>query len=155
MSRRSNKGDGALGLGCVAVVFLFGPIWFVAAQLHIDLGVATLVGLAFWIVVGLWLFLKVDARNMRLRGEAYALLAARRAPFARSPIRPGLRFAVLNRDQFTCQYCGRRNGEPGVRLHVDHRVPVAKGGDNSMSNLVTACEECNLGKSNSSIRETP
>ena len=24
-----------------------------------------------------------------------------------------------------------------------------------MSNLVTACEECNLGKSNSSIREAP
>lgn len=52
---------------------------------------------------------------------------------------------VLYRDSFTCQYCGR--SAPDVVLHVDHVIPVSKGGTNSMANLVTACEECNLGKS--------
>jgi len=31
-------------------------------------------------------------------------------------------------------------------LHVDHVVPLALGGVDAVSNLVSACEECNLGK---------
>lgn len=54
------------------------------------------------------------------------------------------RFRVLERDGFTCQYCGAK--APNVELHVDHIVPVAKGGTNDESNLVTACAVCNLGK---------
>lgn len=54
------------------------------------------------------------------------------------------RFTVLNRDNFTCQYCGRC--APEVRLHVDHIHPKSKGGDNSLENLITACEDCNMGK---------
>lgn len=56
------------------------------------------------------------------------------------------RFAALFRDNFTCQYCGRK--PPEVILHIDHRVPFSLGGDNSLDNLLTACSECNLGKSN-------
>ncbi|MBK8464711.1 MAG: HNH endonuclease [Chloracidobacterium sp.] len=57
-----------------------------------------------------------------------------------------LRFAVLFRDGFTCQYCGRK--PPEVSLHIDHRNPVSLGGEHSMENLLAACSECNLGKSN-------
>jgi 5-methylcytosine-specific restriction endonuclease McrA len=55
-----------------------------------------------------------------------------------------LRMRVFMRDDFTCQYCGRR--APDVELHADHRLPVALGGDNSYANLATACRDCNLGK---------
>ena len=34
----------------------------------------------------------------------------------------------------------------GVRLHVDHVVPVSKGGQDKMDTLVIACGECHLGK---------
>lgn len=54
------------------------------------------------------------------------------------------RFDVFKRDVFTCQYCGAH--PPGVLLHVDHILAVAKGGTNAIDNLVTACEPCNLGK---------
>lgn len=54
------------------------------------------------------------------------------------------RFEVFKRDNFTCQYCGRT--PPAVVLHVDHIVPVSKGGDNDQLNLTTACSDCNLGK---------
>lgn len=57
-----------------------------------------------------------------------------------------LRFEVLKRDGFMCHYCGRR--APEVVLHVDHIVPESEGGEDTLENLVTACEECNLGKSN-------
>ena len=55
-----------------------------------------------------------------------------------------LRFEILKRDSFTCQYCGRK--APNVILHVDHIIPVSKGGTNIKTNLVTACQDCNLGK---------
>jgi 5-methylcytosine-specific restriction endonuclease McrA len=56
------------------------------------------------------------------------------------------RFAVLMRDDYTCQYCGR--SAPDVELHVDHRVPLSRGGSDAVANLATACIDCNLGKSN-------
>lgn len=55
-----------------------------------------------------------------------------------------LRFEVFKRDKFTCQYCGK--AAPDVLLHADHIEPKSKGGKNTILNLITACEACNLGK---------
>tara|TARA_R110000824_G_scaffold4128_1_gene19602 strand:- start:834 stop:1256 length:423 start_codon:yes stop_codon:yes gene_type:complete len=65
-----------------------------------------------------------------------------------------LRFQILIRDNFTCQYCGVNKEEDGVKLEVDHIVPVSKGGTNNKSNLTTACFKCNRGKSNKVIPDT-
>ena len=62
----------------------------------------------------------------------------------RKPISKKLRFEVFKRDSFTCQYCGK--SAPDVVLHVDHIKPVKEGGTNDITNLVTACADCNLGK---------
>lgn len=56
-----------------------------------------------------------------------------------------LRFEVLKRDNHACRYCGET--APTVKLTVDHVVPVALGGADDPSNLVTACQPCNAGKS--------
>lgn len=56
-----------------------------------------------------------------------------------------LRFEVLRRDGYTCRYCGGKS--PDVTLTVDHVVPVTLGGDDDPRNLVTACADCNAGKS--------
>lgn len=64
---------------------------------------------------------------------------------SRKQISAGVRFAVLRRDNFTCQYCGAK--APDVELHVDHIHPLCHGGTNDMVNLITACKDCNLGKS--------
>lgn len=55
------------------------------------------------------------------------------------------RWRVLQRDSFTCRYCGR--AAPDVILEVDHIEPRARGGSNHEANLITACWECNQGKS--------
>lgn len=54
------------------------------------------------------------------------------------------RWLIFRRDKYTCQYCGAK--APDAKLHVDHRVPVSKGGDSQDDNLVTACAKCNQGK---------
>lgn len=63
-----------------------------------------------------------------------------------------LRYEILRRDNHTCRYCGRT--APNVPLRVDHVIPVALGGTDDPTNLVTACEPCNSGKT-SSVPDSP
>lgn len=63
-----------------------------------------------------------------------------------------IRIKVLARDKFKCVYCGRSPAiNAGTLLHIDHIVPFSLGGTNTLDNLQTLCEECNLGKSNNSL----
>lgn len=59
-------------------------------------------------------------------------------------IKPSVRFSILERDRFSCRYCGVSSSE--AVLQVDHVVPLSVGGSNDADNLVTACLECNSGK---------
>lgn len=63
---------------------------------------------------------------------------------SRTAIPKRVRYAVLERDGYRCRYCGAEAAD--AKLHVDHRMPVARGGTNDFANLVTACADCNLGK---------
>ena len=57
-----------------------------------------------------------------------------------------MRYDVLKRDDFKCQKCGI-SAKDGAKLHVDHIIPVSKGGITTLSNLQILCDRCNLGKS--------
>lgn len=59
----------------------------------------------------------------------------------------GMRHEVFKRDNYTCVECGARK-EDGATLHIDHKIPVSKGGTDELSNLQTLCSDCNLNKSN-------
>jgi 5-methylcytosine-specific restriction endonuclease McrA len=54
------------------------------------------------------------------------------------------RKAVLARDAYTCQYCGREQHG----LTVDHVVPRSRGGTSAWENIVAACAPCNRKKGN-------
>ena len=62
----------------------------------------------------------------------------------RKSISKSVRFSIFSRDGFTCKYCGRQSDE--VKLVIDHIDPVANGGTNDETNLITSCESCNQGK---------
>ncbi len=53
-----------------------------------------------------------------------------------------IRRLVLKRDGYRCRYCGIKVIKP----HLDHILPVSRGGKNTMANLVTTCARCNLTK---------
>lgn len=55
------------------------------------------------------------------------------------------RFYLLKKFRFTCFYCGRKS--PEAELQIDHIIPRARGGTDAEENLVVACRECNIGKS--------
>jgi hypothetical protein len=136
-----------LGVGVLAVLWVVSVIaagirW---ADNNLDLVLAAAAAVVA-IAVGITLSVR------RAIGASDRPASAPRKPLAtsREPIPAGLRFAVLRRDGFRCAYCGRGQDD-GVQLHIDHLVPVARGGRNELENLVTACATCNLGKSASDL----
>jgi HNH endonuclease len=71
-------------------------------------------------------------------------------------------FAVLERDGWRCQICGRSTpkrlrGTIDMRApELDHRVPMALGGGHTWDNLQCACRRCNLDKGGSrSVGQMP
>ena len=57
-----------------------------------------------------------------------------------------LRYEILRRDGFRCVQCGKSAEEDGVKLEIDHKIPVNMGGLTDYSNLQTLCRLCNQGK---------
>ena len=52
---------------------------------------------------------------------------------------------ILARDGLLCTYCGEFLAEPfdGQATHVDHILPLSKGGDSELANLQLLHAQCN------------
>lgn len=49
---------------------------------------------------------------------------------------------LLNRHGYRCAYCGERP----TKIHMDHVVPLMRGGKHQIGNVLPACAPCNLSK---------
>ncbi len=77
-----------------------------------------------------------------LRG--YDRVPCHEAPFTRRNL--------FLRDDFTCQYCGRRGASD--RLSIDHITPRSRGGRTTWENCVLACVSCNARKADRPLRDS-
>ena len=92
--------------------------------------------------------LRQEGWKIDVRGDGYVMLISLERGTARGTrkaISERVRYEVFSRDDFRCQACGR-GAKNGVKLTVDHIVPVDWDGTNDISNLHTLCDECNRGK---------
>lgn len=64
----------------------------------------------------------------------------------RKKIDYGVSIFLSKKQSGCCGICHARL--PISSIHVDHIIPLSKGGDNSISNLRLVCASCNLQKSN-------
>ena len=82
-----------------------------------------------------------------MKNGSYVLKSFNKSDSAkiRKPIDAKTKYRILQRDNSTCQRCGRTIKD-GVKLVIDHKIPVDMGGDSSDENLWVLCEDCNLGK---------
>lgn len=62
------------------------------------------------------------------------------------------RLAIYARDGFACAWCGA-TVEDGVELSLDHLKTQKAGGEDSPSNLVTACRKCNCSRGCRTVEE--
>jgi 5-methylcytosine-specific restriction endonuclease McrA len=81
----------------------------------------------------------------------------------REPVRPlrtkgggsrtmkGSRGRLAHAYKRQCVYCGVQGGARSFT--VDHVVPVGRGGDHHLSNMVLACDECNQEKGDMTLQE--
>ncbi|WP_214770767.1 HNH endonuclease signature motif containing protein [Exiguobacterium sp. s133] len=53
-------------------------------------------------------------------------------------------YIEAQREAVFCAHCGRKDGS----FHVDHIVPLSRGGTDELKNLQLLCAQCNLKKSN-------
>jgi len=65
---------------------------------------------------------------------------------------PEVKEAIFKRDGYKCVVCGRGR-EDGVEIHADHKIPLDKGGTNTIDNGQTLCSEHNFLKKNYSQTE--
>ena len=72
------------------------------------------------------------------------------------------RAGVLRRDNYTCGYCGIRQGEPlklddgtiqRAEMTHDHILPRSRGGGDVWMNAITACKTCNWMKADNTPEE--
>lgn len=83
--------------------------------------------------------IRSPSREMRLPS---VIVLKEYVPVARRPA--FTRFNVFLRDRFSCQYCGR--AFTADALTFDHVIPRVRGGRTEWTNVVAACEPCNLRK---------
>lgn len=80
--------------------------------------------------------------------ERYAGYAAKRRAIKRNaPHEPYDRTTIFAAYNNECVYCGAE------AVHLDHVVPISKGGPDAAHNLLPACAECNLSKGARSLAE--
>lgn len=60
-----------------------------------------------------------------------------------------LRKKIFDRDGYICAYCGVKD----VKFHIDHIIPISRGGRNELANLCVACQPCNHSKYNKTLEE--
>jgi 5-methylcytosine-specific restriction endonuclease McrA len=62
---------------------------------------------------------------------------------------------LFTRDDFTCQYCGRRDPELRASEYLtrDHVTPLSRGGTDTWPNVVTCCSTCNHKKDDKTPKE--
>lgn len=87
------------------------------------------------------IILLLKEKAQLLSSRVIRLLNYIKIPFQKIMANKPSRQMIYSRDNHQCQYCRSIKN-----LTIDHIMPRSRGGDNSWSNLVTACMHCNTHK---------
>ena len=88
--------------------------------------------------------------NRTEAGRNYAIIAAHNRRYAGGILlTKEVISRVINISNGMCVYCGKKI----IKGHLDHVIPISKGGTNAEENLVWVCAKCNLSKSNKDLEE--
>lgn len=103
-----------------------------------------------------WANLTAEQKKAYLDRNRHSYLehdARRRAQKRGSAIGPVDRRSIVERDNSTCYLCGRKLTDR--EIHLDHVIPLARGGSHTADNLKVTCRPCNQRKSDKLLEELP
>lgn len=89
-------------------------------------------------------------RHRKRKTAKYTLKTARRLRISEAP-EAFTRAEIILRDKAICHIC-RKTCEPND-IHIDHDLPLSRGGAHTRANVHVACAECNLRKGNMTTAE--
>lgn len=87
----------------------------------------------------------------RMRASSVKSMHIRRARIKGVAYERFYRREIFDRDGGMCRYCGVLLDPKN--WHLDHIVPIVRGGAHTKSNVVAACVKCNLSKRDRTIEE--
>lgn len=68
--------------------------------------------------------------------------------FKRKNFSKAFRTKIFERDNYECQICFKNLIENKYIRVIDHKIPLSKGGSNSITNLWLLCDDCDKRKKN-------
>jgi 5-methylcytosine-specific restriction protein A len=71
--------------------------------------------------------------------------------FKRKKLSKQLRIKIFERDNYECQNCNKNLFYLPEERVIDHKIPLSKGGSNSIGNLWLLCNKCDKNKKNKLI----
>lgn len=87
---------------------------------------------------------RLEAIAAKRREHSHNAGATRRARKKNAATEPVRRSDIIERDDSTCYLCDRR--VPNHDIHLDHIIPLARGGSHTADNLAVTCSTCNIQK---------
>lgn len=98
---------------------------------------------------------KERAREYELKNPQYNRIStARRRARLKEAVGQFTPQQWLDKIEFhkNCCYLCRKSLD-GKKIHLEHRIPISKGGTNWIANIAPACAECNLKKGNKTEKQ--
>lgn len=71
--------------------------------------------------------------------------------FKRKKFSKNFRAKIFERDNYECQYCKKNLFYLPDERVIDHKIPLSRGGSNSIQNLWLLCNKCDKNKKNKMI----
>lgn len=92
-------------------------------------------------------------KDKKWHDRRHGIAARRRARIKGATIGPVRRSDIIARDESTCYLCGKVI--PDKDIHIDHIIPLARGGSHTVDNLAVTCSQCNIRKGASLTDKRP
>lgn len=86
---------------------------------------------------------RLERRHNQRNATKYRAKVQRRMRIADAP-EPFTRDEIIARDHSTCHLCGHHVDRADI--HIDHDIPLSRGGTHTRTNVHVACSTCNTRK---------
>jgi len=91
---------------------------------------------------------KARAKNKKVVARNDQIFIGIDEGYTRESVPYSTRHLLLNKGKVSCHYCGLESTNARADFHLDHIIPVTRGGTSEFNNIIPSCPKCNQEKTN-------